>query len=162
MPLLSKYVYNMPTRMSLTFVLRRSQPIVLGFPSPYIYIRQCPFLEQILWPLKERNGRSTEKYLLRHSQRYVPSRTSHGPEPFIDPEYHFQKNNKLVWDETIQIMMDLFENVWGSRSELVVGHCVDITLPVCFPWLKRSCSSCFTTPVSISSQDCTFHHQRCR
>ncbi|KAH9998659.1 cytochrome P450 [Russula vinacea] len=41
-----------------------------------------------------------------------------------------EKNNKLVWDETIQIMMDLFENVWGSRSELVVGHCVDITLPI--------------------------------
>ena len=41
-----------------------------------------------------------------------------------------QRNNKLVWDETIRIMEDLFDNVWGDRSEIVVDHCVDITLPV--------------------------------
>ena len=45
-------------------------------------------------------------------------------------EYPCQKNNKLVWDETIKIMMDMFDNVWGDRSEIVVDHCVDITLPV--------------------------------
>ena len=42
----------------------------------------------------------------------------------------FKKNNALVWDETVQIMNDLFDNVWGDRSEVVVDHCVDITLPV--------------------------------
>jgi hypothetical protein len=26
--------------------------------------------------------------------------------------------------------MDLFDNVWGDRSEVVVDHCVDVTLPV--------------------------------
>ncbi|KAN0113944.1 Cytochrome P450 [Russula decolorans] len=41
-----------------------------------------------------------------------------------------EKNNKLVWDETIRIMMDLFDNVWGDRSEVVVDHCVDLTLPI--------------------------------
>ncbi|KAH9998670.1 cytochrome P450 [Russula vinacea] len=41
-----------------------------------------------------------------------------------------EKNNKLVWDETIRIMMDLFDNVWGDRSEVVVDHCVDVTLPI--------------------------------
>jgi hypothetical protein len=51
-----------------------------------------------------------------------------------DPEYLRQKNTRLVWDETIRIMMDLFENVWGDRSEVVVDHCVDITLPVCSLW----------------------------
>ena len=51
-----------------------------------------------------------------------------------DPEYCRQKNNKLVWDETIRIMTDLFENVWGDRSEVVVDHCVDITLSVCSLW----------------------------
>lgn len=50
--------------------------------------------------------------------------------PLSNPEYLCQKNNKLVWDETIQIMMDMFDNVWGDRSEVVVDHCVDITLPV--------------------------------
>ena len=30
-------------------------------------------------------------------------------------------------------MNDLFDNVWCDRSEIVVDHCVDITLPVRFP-----------------------------
>lgn len=47
-----------------------------------------------------------------------------------DPEYDCQRNNKLVWDETIIIITDLFDNVWGDKSEIVVDHCVDITLPV--------------------------------
>ena len=47
-----------------------------------------------------------------------------------NPELPCQKNNKLVWDETIQIMMDMFENVWSDRSEVVVDHGVDVTLPV--------------------------------
>ena len=60
------------------------------------------------------------------------------PEHHLLPnrEYQSQKNNKLVWDETIRIMMDLFENVWGERSEVVVDHCVDITLPVRFLWFR--------------------------
>jgi len=41
-----------------------------------------------------------------------------------------ERNNKLVWDETAQIMMDLFDNVWGDRSEIAVDHCLDITLPI--------------------------------
>jgi len=41
-----------------------------------------------------------------------------------------ERNNKLVWDETIQIMNDLFDNVWGDKSEIIVDHCVDITLPI--------------------------------
>jgi cytochrome P450 len=45
-------------------------------------------------------------------------------------ECDHQRNNKLVWDETIRIMEDLFDNVWGDRSEIVVDHCVEITLPV--------------------------------
>lgn len=28
-------------------------------------------------------------------------------------------------------MMDLFDNVWGNRSKVVIDHCVDITFPVC-------------------------------
>jgi hypothetical protein len=52
------------------------------------------------------------------------------PSPY--PECNRQRNNKLVWDETIRIMNDLFDDVWGDRSEVVVDHCVDITLPVRF------------------------------
>jgi hypothetical protein len=54
----------------------------------------------------------------------------------FNPECPCQKNNKLVWDETILIMMDLFDNVWGDRSEIVVDHCIDITLPVRLLWLN--------------------------
>ena len=35
-----------------------------------------------------------------------------------------------MWDETLLIMRDLFENVWGDQPEVVVDHCVDVTLPV--------------------------------
>ena len=67
-------------------------------------------------------------------------------------KYHFQKNNKLVWDETIRIVMDMFDNVWGDRSEVVVDHCVDITLPVRFLWLRLySCPNIFTRLPSLSS-----------
>ena len=55
-----------------------------------------------------------------------------------DAEYYRQKNNKLVWDETIRIMMDLFDNVWGDGSEVVVDHCLDVTLPVRSLCFRRS------------------------
>jgi len=43
-----------------------------------------------------------------------------------------ERNNKLVWDEPIRIVMDMLDNVWGDKSEVVVDHCIDITLPVRF------------------------------
>jgi len=111
--------------MFLTLLRRRLQRIVPGFPSPYFDMRCCLFLGQTLWLRKERSGRSTERLPFRHSQRYCPELCS-SP----DAEYDHQKNNKLVWDETIRIMMDMFDNVWGDRPEIVVDHCVDVTLPV--------------------------------
>ena len=45
-------------------------------------------------------------------------------------QYDFQRNTRLVWDETIRIIFDLFDNVWGDRPEIVSDHCIDITLPV--------------------------------
>ncbi len=52
-------------------------------------------------------------------------------------------------------MNDLFDNVWGDRSEVVVDHCVDITLPVCVLLLRL-----YPFP-NISTIDCTLRH-RCR
>jgi len=43
-----------------------------------------------------------------------------------------QRNNRLVWDETLNIMKGLFEDVWGGKDVITVDHCVDITLPVSF------------------------------
>ena len=102
-----------------------------GFPSPYFDIRCLLFLDRTLWLRKERSGRSTERLPLRHSQRYCPELCS-SP----DAEYDCQRNNKLVWDETVGIMVDLFDNVWGDRSEVVVDHCVDVTLPVRSLWFR--------------------------
>ena len=35
-------------------------------------------------------------------------------------------------------MSDLFDNVWSDKSEIIVDHCADITLPVRFLWLSLS------------------------
>ena len=45
-------------------------------------------------------------------------------------QYDSQRNTRLVWDETIRIMFDLFDNVWGDNPEIVIDNCVDLTIPV--------------------------------
>jgi cytochrome P450 len=42
-----------------------------------------------------------------------------------------KRNNKLVWDETVAIMNDLFDNVWGNKEVVTVDQCLDLTLTVC-------------------------------
>jgi hypothetical protein len=41
-----------------------------------------------------------------------------------------QKNYQLVWDETMKIVLELFENEWKGKKEVVVEHGADITLSV--------------------------------
>lgn len=36
----------------------------------------------------------------------------------------------MVWEETMKIMTDLFDNVWGSKQEIAVDNAIDVTLPV--------------------------------
>ena len=57
---------------------------------------------------------------------------SYAPRSSPNSDYYCQRNNKLVWDETVRIMMDMFDNIWGNMSEVIVDHCIDITLPVRF------------------------------
>ncbi|KAF5380528.1 hypothetical protein D9615_004515 [Tricholomella constricta] len=40
------------------------------------------------------------------------------------------RNNKMVWDETVKIMDSLFKDVWGGQEVIIVDHCVDLTLPI--------------------------------
>ncbi|KAJ3575472.1 hypothetical protein NP233_g1074 [Leucocoprinus birnbaumii] len=40
------------------------------------------------------------------------------------------RNNKLVWDETVSIMNDLFDNAWENKEEITVDHCLELTLPI--------------------------------
>lgn len=41
-----------------------------------------------------------------------------------------QKNNRLVWDETVRIVYDLFDNVWGTQNTVEVDNITDLTVPV--------------------------------
>jgi cytochrome P450 len=41
-----------------------------------------------------------------------------------------ERNNNLVWDETMAVMSDLFDNVWGSQKIIVVDQALDITVPI--------------------------------
>ncbi|CDO70499.1 hypothetical protein BN946_scf184569.g42 [Trametes cinnabarina] len=41
-----------------------------------------------------------------------------------------EKNNRLVWDETIRILYDLFDNVWGDRDTILIDNITDITVPI--------------------------------
>ncbi|KAF5351017.1 hypothetical protein D9756_008375 [Leucocoprinus leucothites] len=40
-----------------------------------------------------------------------------------------ERNNKLVWNETVAIMNDLFDNVWENQQVVTIDHILDITLP---------------------------------
>ncbi|KAI3614982.1 cytochrome p450 [Moniliophthora roreri] len=40
------------------------------------------------------------------------------------------RNNALVWNETVRIMLDLFNDVWGSREVITVDYALDITLTI--------------------------------
>lgn len=42
-----------------------------------------------------------------------------------------EPNNRLVWNETVSVMRDLFDNVWGSKKQIVSEHALEITMPVC-------------------------------
>ena len=49
-------------------------------------------------------------------------------------------------------MTDMFENVWGDKSEVVVDHGVDITLPVRLLWFRLyPCANIPTRLLSLSS-----------
>ncbi|KAK1230974.1 hypothetical protein PQX77_005906, partial [Marasmius sp. AFHP31] len=39
------------------------------------------------------------------------------------------RNNKLVWDETVRIVLDLFDSVWMNK-DVEVDHVIDVTLPI--------------------------------
>ncbi|KAF9469453.1 cytochrome P450 [Collybia nuda] len=41
-----------------------------------------------------------------------------------------ERNNRLVWDETVKIMGDMFQNVWGSQAVITTEHCADLMLLV--------------------------------
>lgn len=41
-----------------------------------------------------------------------------------------EPNNRLVWQETVNVMNDLFNNVWKDQREVVLDHALKITMPI--------------------------------
>ena len=41
-----------------------------------------------------------------------------------------QKNNRLVWDETVHIMHELFDAVWGDKHTVEIDNATELTVPV--------------------------------
>ncbi|TDL26326.1 614/534 cytochrome P450 [Rickenella mellea] len=39
-----------------------------------------------------------------------------------------ERNNRMVWNEAVRIVNDMFKNDWQDRPEIVVENCVDITM----------------------------------
>ena len=42
-------------------------------------------------------------------------------------------------------MFDLFDNIWGDKSEIILDHCLDITLPVGY----RDCNIMFILVLTL-------------
>ena len=84
----------------------------------------------ILLRLKVRNGKNIEKSV------HLPSLTCVSilnlfVNPLMKPFLNsYQRNNKLVWDASVQIMNGLFTEVWAGKDTISVDHAVEITLPV--------------------------------
>jgi len=41
-----------------------------------------------------------------------------------------EPNSRLVWQETVHVMNDLFSNVWTDKKEIVSDHALEITKPI--------------------------------
>jgi cytochrome P450 len=40
------------------------------------------------------------------------------------------RNNSLVWSESVKTVKEMFTDLWTDRDVITVDHCVDITLPI--------------------------------
>lgn len=38
----------------------------------------------------------------------------------------------MVWEEAVRITMDLVDNIWKNRENVVLDNALDITLPVSY------------------------------
>lgn len=68
-----------------------------------------------------------------------------------------QRNNKLVWDETVKIVNELFDEVWAGKDVISLDHVGEITLPV---WVYLYLQSSHSR-INIELVDCPLC-DRCR
>ena len=99
-----------------------------------------------------------EKVPEDHSARLFRGMRASEAARILSPIFFIQRNNRLVWDETSLIMLDMFDHVWVDQTEIVVDHCVDITLQV---YLYLFITLKFRLTL-YNFQDCIIRYQRCR
>jgi len=64
---------------------------------------------------------------------------------FVSPVFS-ERNNALVWDETVKIMHELLEVKWRKQERIIVNDCIeDLTLPIALFVLS---AAAFGKPVS--------------
>ncbi|KAH8806764.1 cytochrome P450 [Flagelloscypha sp. PMI_526] len=40
------------------------------------------------------------------------------------------RNNHIVWDQTLEIMSDLFDNVWGNQEQVTYDDAIELAMPL--------------------------------
>jgi|SRR5712671_4494572 len=124
----SKYVYLPRLEFSL-FNLGMQEVTTFRFKYPKP-LRRYNVLAVFGANIVASDGAEWKKYRKVTAPAFSEVCTGPEFETLLISEYTCQRNYKLVWHESAQIMLDLFDQVWGDRSEIVVDHCLDITLPV--------------------------------
>ncbi|KAJ3923192.1 cytochrome P450 [Lentinula edodes] len=61
-----------------------------------------------------------------------------------------ERNNNLIWEESLRIALDLFDNVWGSENSIVIDHVPNLTVPFALFVLS---SAAFGRRISWSDSD---------
>jgi hypothetical protein len=78
-----------------------------------------------------------------------------------NPEYDCQRNNKLVWYETIRIMTDLFDMSGATSPKFFVDHCVGVAVPVGFLWLILYTWPAYQIALSVISTASNLSRSNC-
>ncbi|KAF8895566.1 cytochrome P450 [Infundibulicybe gibba] len=123
--------------------------ILLSSITLLVFIRKVVAFWQAIWSIQNQPGYRTIFYQAGAIGNILPPIRGIAPgrnHPFINkhkvrlagifmgrkisaPAFS-ERNNKLVWDETVKIMNGLFDNVWGKQEQVTTDNCVEITLPI--------------------------------
>ncbi|TDL22814.1 cytochrome P450 [Rickenella mellea] len=49
-----------------------------------------------------------------------------------------ERNNRMVWEETVNIVNGMFDTAWKDKTIIEVDHCVDITMPLALLVIGRA------------------------
>ncbi|KAG1746237.1 cytochrome P450 [Suillus occidentalis] len=98
-----------------------------------LFIADADVIKDIVWSRGERFPKPLGQYalLMIFGKNIIASEGNEWKRyrKIVAPAFS-EKNNRLVWDATIQIMLDLFDTMWAEQEEVVVNHSVDLTLPL--------------------------------